>query len=180
MNGKASVPSRVFFVHRSHATKQKPVSTPTRATERGTSWSDADRIRDVDAIKLVVAAIEETQRNRNADRFMQLLSPDAVWVTAFGKRLTGWDEINGFTQKVLPSALGDQFATCEVVHITFLGDGAAAVNVHQRPVDKQGAPIKSEAEGRPLYIMTREAGKWTIAIGQGTKLQPESIDAQSK
>ncbi|WP_230534337.1 SgcJ/EcaC family oxidoreductase [Microvirga roseola] len=156
------------------------MSFKTTLTVRDASLSATDRVHDVDAIRCVVAAIEETQRSRDADRFMQLLGRDAVWVTAFGKRLTGWEEINSFTQKVLTPALDDQLATYEIAHVTFLSDTVAAVNVHQRPVDKEGTPIRSEPEGRPLYVMKKEHGTWIISVGQNTKFQAESIDAQSK
>lgn len=155
------------------------MSAKATSTVRDTSLATTDRVHDVDAIR-GVAAVEETQRSRDADSFMQLLGRDAVWVTAFGKRLTGWEEINSFSRKVLTPALGDRFATYEIAHITFLSDTVAAVNVHQRPVDREGAPTRSEPEGRPLYVMTEEDGTWRIAIGQNTRFLAESIDAQSR
>lgn len=104
--------------------------------------------------------------------------PDAVWVTAFGRRLTGRDEVAAFTRKVLTPALGNQYARYEAEHISFLRPGVAAVNVRQRPVLDDGSPIPGEAEGSPLYILVKEDERWMIAVGQNTKVQTEAIVTQ--
>jgi len=139
-----------------------------------------DRTEDIALIRRAIAMVEKTQRDRDADGFMRLLARDAVWVTALGKRLTGWDEINLFTRKVLTPALGDHYSTYEIAHVTFLCETVAAVNVIQRPVDKSGLPDDGEPEGRPLYVMTKSEGDWVIAIGQNTRFQADAIGAQSR
>ncbi|MAN77156.1 MAG: DUF4440 domain-containing protein [Rhizobiales bacterium] len=138
-----------------------------------------DRTQDVDLIRRTIANVELTQRNRDPEGFMRLLARNAVWVTALGRRLTGWDEISAFTHRVLTPSLGDHYASYEVAHITFLCDTIAAVNVVQRPVEKSGALDEDEPEGRPLYVMTKLHGDWLITIGQNTRFQADAIDAQS-
>ncbi len=138
------------------------------------------RAHDVALIHEVVAQVQTTQRNRDPEGFMRLLASEAVWVTALGKRLTGWDEINAFTHKVLTPALGEHYSAYEVAHITFLSETVAAVNVVQRPTDRNGNPDGDEPEGRPLYVMAKVDGNWRIAVAQNTRFQADAIAAQTK
>ncbi|OOG68685.1 hypothetical protein B0E45_17730 [Sinorhizobium sp. A49] len=129
-------------------------------------------------IRQLIADVEKAQNERSPEDFLRHFMPDAVWVTAFGRRLTGRDEISAFTRKVLTPALGNQYARYEAEHITFLRPDVAAVNVRQRPVFDDGSPIPGEAEGSPLYVLVKEGERWMIAIGQNTKVQTEAIVAQ--
>ena len=122
---------------------------------------------DSAAIKHVVARLEHAQQHELPDEFMSLLRADAVWVTAHGKRLTGWDEINAFTQMVLPGAMSDSMATYTVVNTLFIRPDVAVVNVHQRPVALDGEPLDAQ-EGRPMYVMSKEDNGWKIAAAQNT------------
>ncbi|RDL50224.1 hypothetical protein BLJAPNOD_01344 [Ensifer sp. M14] len=129
-------------------------------------------------IRQLIADVERAQNERSPEDFLRHFMPDAVWVTAFGRRLTGRDEISAFTRKVLTPALGNQYARYEAEHITFLRPDVAAVNVRQRPVFDDGSPIPGEVEGSPLYVLVKEGERWMIAIGQNTKVQTEAIVAQ--
>jgi hypothetical protein len=95
--------------------------------------SPPDRPRDIALIIAVVERLETMQWNRDVEGFTGLLTPQAVWVTAFGRRLTGWPEIHDFT-----------------------------------------------AEGRPLYVMSKQHRGWLIAAGQNTKFQETQIAAQAQ
>ena len=139
-----------------------------------------DQVQDLEAIQKLVSRLENAQRERNPADFMRLLSRDAVWVTALGRRLTGWHEINAFTNKVLTPALGDHYASFEIAHVAFLSDTVAAVNVIQIPIDKNGNPDGDEPEGRPLYVMTKSEGEWLITIAQNTRFQTDAIAVQNK
>lgn len=129
-------------------------------------------------IRQLIADVERAQNERSPEDFLQHFTADAVWVTAFGRRLTGRDEISAFTRKVLTPALGNQYARYEAEHIAFLRPDVAAVNVRQRPVLDDGSPIPGEAEGSPLYILVKEGERWMIAVGQNTKIQAEAIVRQ--
>lgn len=138
------------------------------------------RSDDLGLIGQVVATLERAQRARDPEGFMRLLAADAVWVTAFGKMLNGWEEISAFTHDVLTPALGDQHATYEVAHVTFLSEVIAAVNVHQTPIGSDGTRDGSQPEGRPLYVMTKIEGTWLIAVAQNTQVRRDAIAAQSQ
>ncbi|WSP87710.1 SgcJ/EcaC family oxidoreductase [Streptomyces sp. NBC_01233] len=45
------------------------------------------------AIEEVVAMVERTQRAKDAEGFPALFRPDALWTTAHGKVLIGFEEI---------------------------------------------------------------------------------------
>ena len=83
---------------------------------------------DLDAITKVVATVERTQRAKDAEGFLALFHPDALWTTGHGKVLIGFDAIAEFTRAVLPAASWDGEVTYEVAHTRFLRPDVAAVN----------------------------------------------------
>jgi uncharacterized protein (TIGR02246 family) len=97
-----------------------------------------------------------------------LFRPDAIWTTGGGLRLTGRDEISAFTHQVLPRANRDSTATYEVVQVLFIRLDVAAVKVRQRPVTLDRQPIEDQHEGSPLYVMSKEDGRWNIVVGPST------------
>lgn len=126
------------------------------------------RQRDITAIEERVAELQSAQQTENVEGFISLFTPEAVWVTAHGKRLTGRDEIHDFTKKVLPGAMKDSTATYEVDHISFVRDDVAVVNVHQQPITHDGEPLDGAPHGSPVYVMAKEEGEWKISAGQNT------------
>ncbi|MFG2340771.1 SgcJ/EcaC family oxidoreductase [Streptomyces yangpuensis] len=48
---------------------------------------------DIKAIEEVVATVERTQRAKDAEGFLALFHPDALWTTGHGKVLIGFEEI---------------------------------------------------------------------------------------
>ncbi|MFK8911472.1 SgcJ/EcaC family oxidoreductase [Streptomyces sp. YS-3] len=126
---------------------------------------------DVEAIVRSVAEVQYAQQNELVDAFMSnFRTQHPVWTTAHGKRLSGWDEIDAFTRQVLPGAMAQSTATYEVVRILFIRPDVAAVNVHQRPVSLDGQPLKDQPEGRPMYVLAKENGRWRIAAAQNTRV----------
>ncbi|OLZ53059.1 DUF4440 domain-containing protein [Streptomyces amritsarensis] len=125
---------------------------------------------DVKAIEEVVATVERTQRAKDAEGFLALFHPDALWTTAHGKVLIGLAEIAEFTRAVLPAATWDGEVTYEVVHVQFLRPDVAAVKVRQ----VYHAPDGSE--GAPLYVMTREGdGPWLLTACQNTQVVNDPV-----
>lgn len=132
----------------------------------------ADRAADIEAIRHFVKAVEASQRHRSPDDFIALFSPDAVWVTGGGIRLTGRDEIDAFTRRVLTPALGDVHATYQVEHVLFVDENVAAVNVRATPVHADGTRIEGELEGTKLYVLKRNAEGWKFASSHNGFIQP--------
>ncbi|MEV0013685.1 SgcJ/EcaC family oxidoreductase [Streptomyces tendae] len=122
---------------------------------------------DLGAIERVVADVERTQRAKDAEGFLALFHPDALWTTAHGKVLLGLDAIAEFTRAVLPAAVWDGDVTYEVAHVRFLRPDVAAVKVRQVYHSAEG-----DTEGAPLYVMTRqEDGRWLLHAGQNTEVR---------
>ncbi len=134
----------------------------------------ADSCRDdVDAITELVTDLERAQRNEQPAAFTGLFQTDTVWVTAHGKRLTGWDEINEFTHRVLPGAMRESTATYEVCHILFVRPDVAVVNVRQRPIFSDGSPVPDVPEGRPVYVLARNDGIWSACTTEAIHCSPD-------
>lgn len=124
----------------------------------------AAKAASVEAIAQVVATVERTQRARDAEGFLELFHPDALWTTGHGRVLIGREAIAEFTRAVLPGAAWEGEVSYEVVHIQFLRPDVAAVKVRQVYAGAEGG-----AEGAPLYVMTREAdGRWLLTACQNT------------
>jgi uncharacterized protein (TIGR02246 family) len=142
-----------------------------RAYEVLGSRGDTDAQEDVAAIAALVAAVEQAQQNELPDAFMSLFRAEApVWTTAHGKRLEGWDTISGFTHQVLPGAMRQSTAVYDIERVLFVRSDVAVVNVRQRPIRLDGAPLPEAPEGRPLYVLAKDSGSWRIAAAQNTQV----------
>ncbi|GII94375.1 SgcJ/EcaC family oxidoreductase [Sinosporangium siamense] len=118
---------------------------------------------DIAAIKEIVATVEHVQNNELVEEFVGLFREDAIWTTGHGKRLFGRDTIAAFTRKVLPGAMSETTVTFEVEHVLFLRPDVAAVKVRQ--VSRSGG---DSYVGTPMYVVTKEDGRWLITAAQNT------------
>ncbi len=123
---------------------------------------------DLAAIREVVATVEYAQRNESVDGFVNLFHPEAIWTTGGGKVLIGRDAIAEFTAQVLPGATAGGYATYEIAHIRLVRPDVAAVKIRQRYFHTDGTP---DSEGAPLYVMTKEDGRWLLTVCQNTPVR---------
>ncbi|WP_190139396.1 SgcJ/EcaC family oxidoreductase [Streptomyces longispororuber] len=132
--------------------------------------TDTAQHADIKAIEDVVATVQRTQRAKDAEGFLELFHPEALWTTAHGKVLIGLDAIAAFTRAVLPAANWDGEVTYEVVHVQFLRPDVAAVKVRQvYHSETEGS------EGAPLYVMTKQDdGRWLLHANQNTEVHAEA------
>ncbi|MFD5003563.1 SgcJ/EcaC family oxidoreductase [Streptomyces mutabilis] len=132
-----------------------------------TDTADSATTADIEAVHEVVATVERTQRAKDAEGFLALFHPDALWTTAHGKVLLGFDAIADFTRAVLPGAEWDGDVSYEAVHVQFLRPDVAAVKVRQVYHSAEG-----DTEGAPLYVMTRrDDGRWLLHACQNTPVR---------
>jgi uncharacterized protein (TIGR02246 family) len=139
-----------------------------------------DRTADLAAIHRFVQVVENTQWQRNADAFLALFAPDAVWTNPVGRRLTGLAAISDFTRKGLAMSPPDVFAIYEAEHIIFLGDDVAVVNVRSRAVRADRTPIPGEPDGAKLYVLVRHNKDWLLAAGHNTFVTEIAIEQQRR
>ncbi len=118
--------------------------------------------------------------NRDADTFLSLFRPDAVWTNPFGRRLTGLDEIATFTRQSLAATPPDSHVTYELEHLQFLGENIAVGNVRARAVTANGIPVPGESDGAKLYVLVHEESGWKFAAAHNTLVNEASIAAQRK
>lgn len=123
---------------------------------------------EIEAIKVVVAAVEHSQNNELPDEFVGLFREDAIWTTGHGKRLFGRDAIADFTRRVLPGAMQDTKVTFEVEHVLFIRPDVAAVKVRQVYESADGREV-----GTPLFVMAKEGGRWRLTACQNTSVLDE-------
>jgi uncharacterized protein (TIGR02246 family) len=123
---------------------------------------------EIAAIEQVVATIEHAQRNELVEEFVSLFREDAIWTTGAGRLLIGRDAIAAFTEQVLPGAMKDLVPSYEVVHVLFVRSDVAAVKVRQRYFSHDGEPVAELGEGTPMYVMSKEDGRWRLTANQNT------------
>jgi uncharacterized protein (TIGR02246 family) len=151
-------------------------TTPASTTPMNTTLlDDQAHAAEIEAIKQVVAAVEHAQRNELPEAFVSLFREDAIWTTGHGRRLFGRDQISEFTHRVLPGAgradaMRDSSPTYEVVHVLFVRPDVAAVKVRQRYATLDGVPVEGQPEGSPLYVMSKEGGRWLLTACQNTEV----------
>ncbi|MFD7867703.1 SgcJ/EcaC family oxidoreductase [Streptomyces sp. NPDC057682] len=122
---------------------------------------------DIKAIEDVVATVERTQRDKDVEGFLALFHQDALWTTAHGKVLVGYEAIADFTREVLPNSDWDGAVTYETVHTKFLRPDVAAVKIRQIYHAPEG-----DSEGTPLYVMTKQDDRgWLLHVGQNTEVR---------
>ncbi|MEU6829013.1 SgcJ/EcaC family oxidoreductase [Nocardia beijingensis] len=129
------------------------------------STAAVDTTAELEAIHAVVASVQHAQRNELVDEFVALFRADAIWTTGHGKRLYGRAAIAEFTARVLPGATAHGTATYEVEHVLFIRPDVAAVKVRQRYFTADGV---LDSEGSPMYVMSKEDGRWLLTANQNT------------
>ena len=126
-----------------------------------------DPSADLASIRRFVQVVENTQWQRNADAFLALFAPDAVWTNPMGRRLTGLDEISDFTRKGLKMSPPDVFATYEVEHVSFLGDDVAVVNVRRMRLPAPSRTSSETVASKTFAVPRSRIGLVTLSPGNG-------------
>ncbi|MDG6108011.1 SgcJ/EcaC family oxidoreductase [Dactylosporangium aurantiacum] len=122
---------------------------------------------DLDAIRGVVAQVQDAQQRERVEDFVVLFRHDAIWTTGHGRRLTGREEIAAFTRQVLPGAMRGTTVTYELLDVLFIRPDVAAARVRQTTTGPDGT-----AEGSPVYVMAKEDGRWLLTACQNTLVVP--------
>ncbi|RZT12709.1 uncharacterized protein (TIGR02246 family) [Kribbella sp. VKM Ac-2569] len=137
----------------------------------------SSREADIAAIEQVIAVVEHAQNNELPDEFLGLFRTDAIWTTGGGKRLFGLEAISTFTHQVLPGGMQGMTVTFELEHVLFIRPDVAAVKVRQVYRTPDGPDV-----GTPLWVMTKEDGRWLLTACQNTGVLDDELvaDAESR
>ncbi|QXJ20305.1 SgcJ/EcaC family oxidoreductase [Actinomadura graeca] len=130
------------------------------------------RETEIAAIGRLVATVEHAQNNELPDEFLALFRADAVWTTGGGKRLFGIDEIEAFTREVLPGGMEGMTVAFELEHVLFVRPDVAAVKLRQVYETPGGRDV-----GSPLWILSKEDGRWRLAAAQNTAAPDDELEA---
>lgn len=136
-----------------------------------TNAQGIDQHNEIAALEAVVAAVQVAQESAQIDDFIAQFNPDVLWVTGFGTVIIGRDQLEAFSRETLPgwnAAMPNSRVTYQVQHVAFLRPDVAAVAIRQQVVHLDGSPDTDQPEGRPTYVMTKDAGTWRIACAQNT------------
>ncbi|MDF0529559.1 SgcJ/EcaC family oxidoreductase [Tsukamurella sp. 8F] len=123
---------------------------------------------DVRAVVEFVQRLPRVQRAGRAAEFRELFREDAVWTTAHGRRLTGRAAIDAFTATALPRSMADHTGDYDIERILFVRPDVAVVTVRVRPHALDGARLRHVPDTAPLYVLSRDDGRWRIAAAQST------------
>ena len=128
--------------------------------------------QDIRSLVGLVAELERCQQQEDADGFLALFDPAAVWVNGAGRRPIGLGEISEFTRSVLPGAMANGSVTYRVEHIAFVTADIALTGVRQQYLDGSGEPLAADGQGSPTYLWSRTGDTWRIVAGQNTAVVP--------
>ncbi|APE33766.1 DUF4440 domain-containing protein [Nocardia mangyaensis] len=120
---------------------------------------------EIAAIRAVVATVARAQANELVEEFVGVFRDDAIWTIGHGKKLFGRNAIGEFTAQVLPGGSPSGRVAYELEHVLFLRPDVAAVKARQ-PHYPLGDEL--DGEGAPLYVTTKEDGRWLLAANQNT------------
>ncbi|RSM79981.1 SgcJ/EcaC family oxidoreductase [Kibdelosporangium aridum] len=128
------------------------------------------RDAEIEAIRRVVATVENAQNNERPEDFLRLFRADAIWTTGGGKRLFGLDEISTFTYQVLPGGMQGMTVTFELEHVLFIRPDVAAVKLRQIYQTPDGLDV-----GSPLWVMAKEDGQWRLTACQNIGVPDDEL-----
>ncbi|GAA3375289.1 SgcJ/EcaC family oxidoreductase [Streptomyces racemochromogenes] len=116
--------------------------------------------------------MQHSQQYELVDEFLALFREDAIYTAPHGRILTGLAEIAEFTRRVLPGAMENATVTYELIDVLFIRPDVAAVKLKGQHYTLDGKP--DGHPNSPLYVMSKENGKWLLTACQGTfQLYPE-------
>ncbi|GAA4526311.1 SgcJ/EcaC family oxidoreductase [Amycolatopsis samaneae] len=120
---------------------------------------------DIEEIRQVIAEFQHAYEHHLVDEYMSLFKQDAIATMAGGKVLIGQDELAEHVRTAF-ARKAEGASTYELVHVLFIRPDVAAVKLRQVHTSYTDDQVRDE--GTPLWIMTREDGRWWLATTQNT------------
>ncbi|WP_459502716.1 SgcJ/EcaC family oxidoreductase [Bacillus sp. C1] len=133
--------------------------------------SKENQQKEIHAIQQTITEIESAFNAHDADELDRHFTLNATWVNVFGKRLSGWKQINETHKVLLPGPLRNSYACYTVESIHFVRSDVAIAHIKQYPTTSDGTRIEDEQGSLAIYVMVKEKETWKIAAGQNTFIQ---------
>ncbi|WP_396932495.1 SgcJ/EcaC family oxidoreductase [Mycolicibacterium sp.] len=118
------------------------------------------------AVEDVVSKLQRGLDEHDADIYNTGFAADVVWGGPFGATITGYDTLHDIHRKLMTRAAAGS-SRYEIVTVSALGPDVALAQVRRTPLD----PADEFAE-MALYVLVRRAGRWWLAAGQNTPIEP--------
>ncbi len=121
--------------------------------------------QDASQIKELVAGLEAGFNQYDAAMFDRQFTADALFVTASGKRLLGWDEMYAYHKEALEGRQQGKQVRFSVLSLSFLSQDVAVAHTKQDYVH-----VPDGGANHGTVVMTRKNGAWWICAMQQTNV----------
>ena len=118
------------------------------------------------AVENMVSTLQRGLDEHDADIYNTGFAADVVWGGPFGATVRGYDTLHDIHRTLLARATAGS-SRYEILTVSALGPDVALAQVRRTPLD----PADQFAE-MALYVLVQRAGRWWLAAGQNTPIQP--------
>jgi len=130
---------------------------------------------DKNAINDLLHGSEEAWNHHDAHAFASAFAPDADFTNVIGQGASGRDKIEQFHAPMFATVFKSSQLKLVETKVRFIRPDVAAVDVFwtmSGMVDQQGNP-RADRRGLLNFVMTKDAGKWQIAVMHNMDLPPQ-------
>jgi uncharacterized protein (TIGR02246 family) len=127
---------------------------------------------DEAAIRQVVKQIEDAWNAHDGKAFAAPFASDADYVVVNGMKATGREEIEKGHTGIFTTIYKDSRNAATIKSVRFLRPDVAVVHVEWNLEFRVGGETK-KGHAMNTMVMTKDNGKWSIAVFQNTPIQPQ-------
>ena len=131
----------------------------------------ADRSEDEAAIRAVIANLGSAWAKGDARLYGEQFAEDADFTVWNGTYVKGREAITRGHDEIFKTVYKGTKARVRVRSIRFLRDDVAVAHYEATAV-KEGEEFPPTPQAVPVAVLTKEKGKWRIAVLQSTAVQP--------
>lgn len=135
-------------------TQRPTLSAPERLAEATCAVTD------------VVAELQRGLDEHDADVYNAGFAADVVWGGPYGATVIGYDTLHNIHRGLLAQAAAGS-SRYEIVTVSAPAPDVAVAQVRRSPLD----PADEFAE-MAMYVLVQHGGRWWLAAGQNTPIQP--------
>lgn len=130
---------------------------------------NSGKAADEAAVRGVIDNFREAWTSGDARKFGDLFAPDADFIVWTGTYVNGREKISEGHQRIFDTIYKDTKMQMNIRKIRFLSDSVAVVHT-QASVVKKTEDFPKEPQVVPVFVMSKENGKWQIVAFQNTRV----------